>query len=91
MNYKEKVEYNKRVLDNIPIRSFIFPGQDVNKLMNDLQDLYADTIKEDEILRGHLFNHINLEDFVDYLQERYNIGAYEVTTYEIEYFNDYGL
>ena len=48
--------------------------------MTILEDVFGDAVENDCILQGEVFNHLDRQDFVDYLKHRYKASIYEWTT-----------
>lgn len=86
MDWKERLEYNKRVLDNIPISKYMMVWQDINDLMDILSKEYEPCIEDDEILKGDLFSEFDAQDFGQYLNERYKVPIYEEIKYKIGWY-----
>lgn len=93
MNWKDAENYNRQFLDTLPIEQFMVANQHVDDLMDILQDKYGNSVEDDCILQGEVFNYLDREDFSDYLRKRYKARVCEwvTTTYEIvEWDKDYG-
>ena len=83
----EALAYTKEILDDIDIELFAYCNTSVktiSMLMSRLEDVYDDfqgRVRDNEYLKGNLFNCMYEDEFIDYLRERYGdeFNAYEVT------------
>lgn len=73
MNWQKNVKYNKDFLDTIDIRCYISVGKEIETIMDELENKYNETLKDDPILHGNIFNWMDIEDFSRYLENRYNL------------------
>ena len=91
MYIEDAVKINFDLLDMIDLSDFIEPGIDPRDIMDDVQENYeegnySDEINEiidGEVLQGNVFNYISVEDFMNYLTEKYNITFTEELRYYI--------
>ena len=91
MYIEDAVKINFDLLDMIDLSEFIEPGIDPRDIMDDVQENYeegnySDEINEiidGEVLQGNVFNYISVEDFMNYLTEKYNITFTEELRYYI--------
>ena len=88
MNWRERLEYNKQILDNLPIENYMYPGQDVYDLMDMLKDTFEPFIQTDEVLEGELFSEYDYQDFAIYLEKRYGIPIIEHISYKIGWYKE---
>ena len=83
----EALAYTKEILDDIDIELFAYCNTSVktiSMLMYRLEDVYDDfqgRVRDNEYLKGNLFNCMSEYEFIDYLRERYGdeFYDYEVT------------
>ena len=81
--------YNVRLLDKLDLKPFIHHKMSPTDIMYEIEDAYdnhafseeIDKIIEGDILKGDIFNCIGVEDFMDYLNERYGTRFDSEVTY----------
>lgn len=83
MNWKEQEDYNRSILDRIPILPYIKLGLDVSDIMDDLENDFSYLVEDDPIMDGELFNFLDTEDVAFYLKNRYNIFIREEISWRI--------
>lgn len=83
MNWKEQEDYNRSILDRIPILPYIKLGLDVSDIMDDLENDFSYLVENDPIMDGELFNFLDTEDVAFYLKNRYNIFIREEISWRI--------
>lgn len=82
-DWKKAEELTYSILDSIDLVPHIkkYVDDDVRCLMDELELEYGDSEQTDnELMQGFLFNVIGPEEFIDYLEKRYE-GKF--TTYEM--------
>lgn len=71
MNFIESQEYNRQFLDSLPIDEYLEYGIDLRELMDELKERYESLTENDPVLEGCLFNYLAVDEFADYLRNRY--------------------
>ena len=78
----EKFNYNIRLLDKIDMKPYIERGDSPDEIMEKIENAYenhelpkeVEELAQHEFLLGDIFNQVSTSDFMDYLENRYNIG-----------------
>lgn len=84
MNWKECLEKQKqecKFLDTLDLKPFLEKDKSVYDVMEEIEDKYGDQYTEESFI----FNCMDHNDFIDYIQERYNkdIRFYEYTDWRV--------
>lgn len=75
-NYEEKKELTYKFLDKIPWDRVLNIYDYIEDIFEDISTKYSDKLDLPKEFYGDIFNFIDIEDFIDYLEERNicNIG-----------------
>lgn len=86
MTWYEKLQYNKSFLDTIDLEPYIKIEKDVGRLRNLLEGIFGPFAAGDKVLQGILFRFMNVNEFAQYLRDRYSlvVQSYQKTFYEIK-------
>lgn len=80
-DWKKAEELTYSILDSIDLVPYIKKHKNIGGLINELENEYDESPEvSNELLQGCLFNVIGPEEFIDYLEKRYE-GKF--TTYEV--------
>ena len=89
-DWKKAEELTYKILDSIDLVPYIkkWVDDDVRCLMDELEDEYDESPAVcNKLMQGYLFNVIGPEEFIDYLEKRYEgkFTTYEVTIRNIRF------
>ena len=80
-DWKKAEELTYSILDSIDLVPYIKKHKNIHALINELENEYDESPEvSNKLLQGCLFNVIGPEEFIDYLEKRYE-GKF--TTYEV--------
>lgn len=89
MNYEEAIKRTKAILDQIPIMNYVYRGADINDIMCRIENEYDHLVQSDpDCFQGLIFNWMGMDEFMDYLRDKYQISCNENITYSIGGFPD---
>lgn len=92
INDWDKAEkYNYNILDKINLKPYLAKWKSINDIMEEIEDdAFSEAFEadvrialEDPIMQGDIFNWISAEEFMDYLEKRYNTKFQEKIDYYI--------
>lgn len=74
----------KKFLDSLPWKEYLSLGKDLYDIMDEIQQTYGDSLEDNPVFRGEVFNWMSTDDFADYLRDK-GIHVWEeyTTTYTI--------
>jgi len=76
-NYEEKKELTYKYLDKIPWDEILSIYDYIEYIFEDISTKYSDELDLPKEFHGDIFNFIDIEDFIDYLEERNICNVYE--------------
>ena len=80
MSYDDAMRLNFDILDKIDLFPFITERANPTDIMRSIEDAYENhkfsreieiLVEDYDTLQGFLFNYVGVEDFIDYLHDRY--------------------
>ena len=87
-DWKKAEELTYKILDSIDLVPYLkrYNNEDIYGLIDELEDKYGESPEVcNELMQGCLFNVIGPEEFIDYLEKRYDpkFSTYEVIQQKI--------
>lgn len=73
-DYEKAMKIQYGVLDKIDFEPYFekYNGKDVNSLMDAVRDDYDESdLTKATVLSGRIFNYLSVDEFIEYLEERY--------------------
>lgn len=80
--WNEQELETRQFLDALPIEKFLTQGRDLHDVMDNIQDSYGPSLKDDSVFQGDVFNWMSADEFADYLR---NKGYYVLEDVTIRY------
>jgi len=81
MNYEELIKKQYSYLDQIEFQPYLDEYDELDDIWDKVQDNYNETeMCKNDFLQGYIFNQINQSEFMEYLEQRYNIKFHEEIT-----------
>lgn len=87
-DYEKAMQYTKQVLDDIDIKQIASEHPElksISDLVTFIEDEY-DQLANNEYMHGFIFNWMNHEEFIDYLDDRYG-DSFRPTEVTVTYIN----
>ena len=75
--HEEATKANWEYLDNLDLMPYIEKYDDIDDLVDAVEDDYAESLEENEYMKGCVFNLITPDELIDFIDSKYNISYKE--------------